>query len=475
MTNYENRELEAIFTEVSMQATREIQGHVTEAIQRTVLGIKEYVAEAIEMEISSRWNDIINTVVKTNMPEAPVSNPKVNRLVDTLITRVHELEDMLVGTSCQLPETFIRSYFMSPEQVVDELTGRFTEASEAPEEEAAMDAFLSVIKEQVDKQDIDNDEDPLPDSMLNESIEEDPFASHKPVIEVDEEDPFASYTIEPPANIDDKVHDFLSGNGEFDPFADADANYDILISESDIPPVPDFGPEDNDVPPLEVAPTTTTTPSGLDFSKSGEKKKGKTIVLATYDVFGKEVQFLRENARIVNEASAGAVRKLALDLNDKMKKANPKLRCSEADALDGKFHTQIVREWALEIAAFNGITEIKGDAGAAILVAKVIEGALAHPPLRFRNEVERQVAGDAYRALKEHSQVHIDLVNAYKDSFGYIPMSFVGANQNITDEARVLSGYALLYARFTSTWANITGKVANVFPEVNQEVVGGEI
>jgi hypothetical protein len=450
--NYENQKLEGIITEVA-------KGVMT--------GLNEFVIEAVEMGIGERWNDIIDAVVETNAP----SNE------DKLITRIKELEEALVGTSCVV----IQAPVVASEPVVEPTVDEFVKTVV----EEAMSSSVPSMMDEMDKEETEEEkalwadfdahnDDLLPEDKLPmEFLEEE-----EPVIEEEDTfDPFAEFNLD--AVSDEEVHDSLTGAEEFDPFntnteEDEDELFVSEFSDEDIPAIPAFEEEEDMVIKEKVMDIPAQAPAMPLVNPLG---KGDAKMV-TYQVFDKEVSMLQSNARIKDVAD-GRIRRMAFDLNTIMAAGNAKSRKSPEEKMMGKFYTQMIREWGLEIAAANNIATIKGDAGAAILIAELFyslqtNGKLVSPALRFRNDGEREKAAVAYRGMQNPAtrSHYMTLVDTYKASFAMEPALFAGDKAQ-TREQQLQAGYALLHARMSTTWENAAGKTVCVFPEVNNATVKG--
>lgn len=227
----------------------------------------------------------------------------------------------------------------------------------------------------------------------------------------------------------------------------------LEVAEKEVPAMPDFTPD-------------------APMAKQETLKKGE-VKVSTYDVLGKEVSWVHHPARI-NSHKEHLVRKFAMGLNNIMKEGNARNKArneKEAEVMaQGKFYSQMVREWGLEIAAANGIETIVGDAGAAMLIGEVFHGFLKAPKLQPRNEQERKALA---KIMENPSQIEgfIPMVKNHATSLALNPETFAGT-EDMTNEDCKLHGTALLYIRMQSTWANAVGEnTVCVFNEVKKENV----
>lgn len=227
----------------------------------------------------------------------------------------------------------------------------------------------------------------------------------------------------------------------------------LEVTEPEVPAMPDFTPD-------------------APMAKQETLKKGE-VKVSTYDVLGKEVSWVHHPARI-NSHKEHLVRKFAMGLNNIMKEGNARNKArnaKEAEVMSlGKFYSQMVREWGMEIAAANNIQTIVGDAGAAMLIGEVFHGFLKAPKLQPRNEQERKALA---KVMENPSQIEgfIPMVKNHATSLALNPETFAGT-EDMTNEDCKLHGTALLYIRMQSTWANAVGEnTVCVFNEVKKENV----
>lgn len=227
----------------------------------------------------------------------------------------------------------------------------------------------------------------------------------------------------------------------------------LEVTEPEVPAMPDFTPD-------------------APMAKQETLKKGE-VKVSTYDVLGKEVSWVHHPARI-NSHKEHLVRKFAMGLNNIMKEGNARNKArnaKEAEVMSlGKFYSQMVREWGMEIAAANNIQTIVGDAGAAMLIGEVFHGFLKAPKLQPRNEQERKALA---KIMENPSQIEgfIPMVKNHATSLALNPETFAGT-EDMTNEDCKLHGTALLYIRMQSTWANAVGEnTVCVFNEVKKENV----
>lgn len=227
----------------------------------------------------------------------------------------------------------------------------------------------------------------------------------------------------------------------------------LEVAEPEVPAMPDFTPD-------------------APMAKQETLKKGE-VKVSTYDVLGKEVSWIHHPARI-NSHKEHLVRKFAMGLNNIMKEGNARNKArnaKEAEVMSlGKFYSQMVREWGMEIAAANNIQTIVGDAGAAMLIGEVFHGFLKAPKLQPRNEQERKALA---KVMENPSQIEgfIPMVKNHATSLALNPETFAGT-EDMTNEDCKLYGTALLYIRMQSTWANAVGEnTVCVFNEVKKENV----
>jgi hypothetical protein len=299
---------------------------------------------------------------------------------------------------------------------------------------------------------IDIQEDALPD--MGETPAVDPFANFQIDDSALEESNSSSFEL----NLDDA----LSG---------LDAELASLGEELggmtiEAPEVPAIEATVIDTKPAATLPRM---PLATDLDAKSFKK------LVTYNVNGVAVPFLQENAYIKNITQSGEIKSKAMEYNNIMKQMNAKQGFSEEQQSFGRFYTQMIREYALEIAAANGVTEpVKGDSGCAVLVAEVARGHKKQPALTFRNDAERAEVANVYRDMvKNPANVagYEDIVKSYAASLPLSIDAFVG-DKDATVEERRMTGIALLYVRLTSTWNRTATKgkrIANAFPEVKKE------
>jgi hypothetical protein len=207
---------------------------------------------------------------------------------------------------------------------------------------------------------------------------------------------------------------------------------------------------------------------GREIAKKGE------IKVTVYDVMGTEVNWIGYSRRI-NSHGNHRVREIALALNSVMQQGNTRKKAmtedEKASALEGKYTTQMIREWAMEIAVANGIKEIGGDAGAAILVAEVLAGEKNGAALRIRNEAERTTMKEVYTEMvanPEYLAQTKTAVASFWNQFAYTPSAYAEDN-NLDAAGREYLGTALIAARALNTMANVQGKrTVCVFPEVGK-------
>lgn len=207
---------------------------------------------------------------------------------------------------------------------------------------------------------------------------------------------------------------------------------------------------------------------GREIAKKGE------IKVTVYDVMGTEVNWIGYSRRI-NSHGNHRVREIALALNSVMQQGNTRKKAmtdeEKASALEGKYTTQMIREWAMEIAVANGIKEIGGDAGAAILVAEVLAGEKNGAALRIRNEAERATMKQVYEEMVSNPAYLAQTktaVASFWGQFAYKASDYAEDN-NLDASGREFLGTALIAARALNTMANVQGKrTVCVFPEVGK-------
>lgn len=491
--NFESKVMEQIQVELARDIFKGVRGHIE---------------EAITMAIGERWEDIFRAVIAAQPAPAVVSNDKLIEDLEAELAVLREenfqLQASIIGMSCKLPHCPVKAMEAAGVLTVDEELSVVQQATEeALAVIATMEPQKSLMEEamepmsEIEESFWEPQEDELLNNNPNEDLEnemsllpdeedEDPFAGAVVISEPEQEEeeevfnPFAGATV-----IDEEeVHDALVGDEEFNHFTSSDDVESFVpeFSDSDMPPVPDFEAEEESKPAVETKAPSIPTQSPINTSIPAVNPLGKNdTTMVTYDVFGKEVTMIQKNA-MIKSVKNGHVRKMAFQLNDVMAKGNSRYKGDESEKQMGKFYTQMIREWALEIAAANNIEQIKGDSGAAILIAELFYSMhtenqnLYSPQLRARNEAERLKAIDSYRMLNADAtrQACLDLVNVHKGPLALDPMMFVGDKAD-TKEKIAQAGYALLHARMSLTWENAMGKTACVFPEVKKDVLKGGV
>lgn len=456
MTNYESKALEMISTEIG----------------KTVFNsMKPFFVEAVELEFSNRWEDIFAAVLEANPVETKLARIEGayrdlsvlynnerdhNRALTLEVGKLRKLVQSLQG-SPECTEEPVSAFDTAGDITVDTVV-HAEPASIEEEEEGHVDEADTAFS-----MSIDLEEDALPESLT--LIQSDVVIS-----EEEDEDPFAHLDSEEEVVVDEDPFNKHSSLAPLDGFLD-----------SDVPPVPEFEgnqelsmtPEPKTAPapgiPME-SPVTASAPLVSPLKKDETK-------MVTYQVFDKEVNFIQDNARI-NDVKNGSVRRMAMQLHNVMMQKNDRYKPTEEQKQMGKFYTQMIREWGLEIAAANNIETIKGDDGAAILIAELFYSLhdekenLIHPALRFRNEEERKAAADSFYGLNnaDTRPTYMALVDAHKGALALDPIYYVGA-QTLNQTKTLQAGYALLHARMSLTWGNATGKTECVFAEVRETIV----
>ena len=256
-----------------------------------------------------------------------------------------------------------------------------------------------------------------------------------------------------------------------------------MYTDADVPPatdstfvIPDI-PEDMTI----EAPVVNTEIDILDIPSGTSSKKKDTTKVSTYNVFGSTVDLIHTSYFIKGHNSA-PVKRHAFKINNIMKQRSAKAETQEQiDAkFEGKLYTQLGREWALEIAAANGIESIKGDSGAAVLISELYNGYknIKAPALRPRDEEERQAMAKIYNAMvgnEKTRQSVIAKVDSYKKLLVFNPASYQ-SNKELSKADRELAGYALLFSRIRLAWDNVQdSNTVCVFPEIKKSSDSKEV
>lgn len=450
------------------KALEDIQVKIAQGV---IKGITPYVEEAVVMGISEHWEDIFKAVLAANPAPSVVSNDK---LVTDLHARVQELEAMLIGTVCELPQGPVETSKEEDLSKVEEATANaLKQVQERPM------SMMDEVKEPMTKEEeslfTDGENEDLFESILHEDtlLDEDQApVVQEPVVIDDASNPFAGI------DVSDLGDDLVENEPQSNVFADAGESLESAEDTSLFSSAPEL-PEEPEAPAL---PMGSDTPVSTPAMPMGVSLGKNAVTVAVYNVMGKEVEMVRENASIKN-STTGHVRSDAFKLHNLMLKGSPKIKPVTQEEVnshfEGKLYTQLIREWGLEIAAANNIKTLYGDAGAGILIAKLAneDGNIIAPPLRVRNEEERTATESAFRSMRSDEATRkqvIAFVNSYKNTLVWNPANFTG-NRELSNEERIYFGYALLYARLKLAWANVTGKPVCVFPEVKKYQLSKEV
>lgn len=263
-------------------------------------------------------------------------------------------------------------------------------------------------------------------------------------------DPFANVPVKETAQPKEETTTMPTGN----PFATAEKKEEKGVE------MPSNNPFAN-VPVKEEAPAIQTIQIADAKPQTRKKAKRGEVETIVYNVMGRQVTYIKksmvlntiQNEELQNKTKAfnklfiiPAALKNSTDVNDKAVLQNKKLM------------TQFLRDYAMEIAAVNGIPYVLGDAGAAYLVTAVSMGLLAQPQLVARNDEERSLLVGNYQKGSvdgNHLNMMFATIKPFIDMFG-INIRNVVTNREVNDNVAAILGTALMFSRLAIADANVS-------------------
>lgn len=263
-------------------------------------------------------------------------------------------------------------------------------------------------------------------------------------------DPFANVPVKETAQPKEEATTMPTGN----PFATAEKKEEKGVE------MPSNNPFAS-VPVKEEAPAIQTIQIADAKPQTRRKAKRGEVDSKTFNVMGREVTYIKksmvlntiQNEELQKKAKAfnkkfivPAALKTSTDVNDKALLHNKNLMI------------QFLRDYAMEIAAVNGIPYVLGDAGAAYLVTAVSMGLLAQPQLVARNDEERSLLVGNYQKGAvdgNHLNMMFSTIKPFINMFG-INIRNVVTNREVSDNEAAILGTALVFSRLAIADANVS-------------------